>query len=76
MLEHRAAFMWPDIVGPGVNRQTMRRYVAKGVLHVYVLLPALFYVCFILCNFLMSYDSMNLDLGYHFGAQGFVDTPA
>lgn len=36
MLEHRAAFMWPDIVGPGVNRQTMRRYVAKGVLHVYI----------------------------------------
>lgn len=36
MLEHRASAMWPDIVGQGVNRQTLRRYVAKGVLHVYI----------------------------------------
>lgn len=36
MLEHRASYLWPDIVGPGINRQTTRRYVADGVLHVYI----------------------------------------
>ena len=36
MLEHRASYLWPDIVGPGVNRHTMRRYVADGALHVYI----------------------------------------
>lgn len=36
MLEHRAAYLWPDIVGQGINRHTSRRYVAKGVLHVYL----------------------------------------
>jgi len=36
VLEHRAAYMWPDIVGQGINRVTTRRYVSKGVLHVYI----------------------------------------
>lgn len=36
VLEHRASFMWPQIVGQGINRHTMRRYVAHGVLHVYL----------------------------------------
>lgn len=36
MLEHRASALWPDIVGPGINRQTLRRYVSKGVLHAYI----------------------------------------
>lgn len=36
MLEHRASSLWSDVVGPGVNRHTLRRYVAKGVLHVYI----------------------------------------
>lgn len=36
LLEHRASYLWPEIVGPGINRQTLRRYVAKGVLHVYI----------------------------------------
>ena len=35
-LEHRAASLWPEIVGQGINRQTLRRYVSKGVLHVYI----------------------------------------
>ncbi len=35
-LEERASLMWPQIVGPGVNRQTMRRYVSGGVMHVYI----------------------------------------
>lgn len=35
-LEERASRMWPDIVGPAINRQTMRRYVRDGVLHVYL----------------------------------------
>jgi predicted nucleic acid-binding Zn ribbon protein len=36
VLEHRASYLWPNIVGPGINRLTTRRYVAKGVLHVYI----------------------------------------
>ena len=35
-LEERASRLWPDIVGPGVNRQTIRRHVRDGVLHVYL----------------------------------------
>lgn len=35
-LEMRASYLWPDIVGPGVNRFTTRRYVREGVLHVYL----------------------------------------
>lgn len=36
MVQHRACYMWPEIVGPGVNRYTFRRYVENGVLHVYI----------------------------------------
>ena len=35
VLEHRAA-LWTDIMGPTITRHTIRRYVAKGVLHVYL----------------------------------------
>lgn len=34
--EQRAAAAWADIVGPGINRYTSRRYVDRGVLHVYL----------------------------------------
>lgn len=34
--EQRAAYMWGDVVGPGVNRYTTRRFVESGVLHVYL----------------------------------------
>lgn len=36
MAEQRALYMWPEIVGPGVNRYTTRRYVDHGVMHVYL----------------------------------------
>lgn len=36
MLEHRASYLWSEIVGPGINRNTSRRYVTNGVLHVYI----------------------------------------
>lgn len=36
MLAMRASYLWADIVGPGVNRFTSRRYVKDGVLHVYI----------------------------------------
>lgn len=36
MLAMRAASLWPDVVGPGVNRYTARRYVHQGVLHVHL----------------------------------------
>lgn len=32
----RLSYMWPEIVGPGINRYTTRRYVADGALHVYL----------------------------------------
>ncbi len=32
----RISFLWPEIVGPGINRHTIRRYVADGILHVYI----------------------------------------
>ncbi|MBD5252999.1 MAG: DUF721 domain-containing protein [Barnesiella sp.] len=34
--EHRLCSLWPEIVGPGINRYTVRRYVDRGVLHVYL----------------------------------------
>lgn len=34
--EHKANYLWTEIVGPGVNRYTYRRYVERGVLHVYM----------------------------------------
>lgn len=34
--EQRAAAAWIDVVGPVVNRHTLRRYVDKGVMHVYL----------------------------------------
>lgn len=32
----RASYMWTEIVGPTVNRLTTRRYIDRGVLHVYI----------------------------------------
>ena len=32
----RLCYLWPDIVGQGINRYTTRRYVADGILHVYL----------------------------------------
>lgn len=34
--QQRASFLWPEIVGPTVNRMTTRRYIEDGVLHVYI----------------------------------------
>lgn len=34
--ERRACYVWPDVVGQGVNRHTTRRYVDHGVMHVYL----------------------------------------
>ena len=34
ILEMRASALWPDIVGPGVNRYTLRRDVKNGVMYV------------------------------------------
>lgn len=34
--EQKASYLWPEIVGPTVNRMTTRRYVEHGVLHVYI----------------------------------------
>lgn len=40
-LGQKASALWPDIVGPGVNRLTTRRYFRDGVLHVYLSSPVL-----------------------------------
>ncbi len=34
--EHRASALWPQIVGDGINRYTIRRYVKDGVITVYL----------------------------------------
>ena len=34
--EHKVNYLWSEIVGPGINRYTYRRYVERGVLHVYM----------------------------------------
>lgn len=34
--EQRASAAWADVVGPGINRYTTRRYVDRGTLHVYL----------------------------------------
>lgn len=34
--EQRICYLWPEIVGPGINRHTTRRFVSNGVLHVYL----------------------------------------
>lgn len=34
--EHRASALWPQIVGDGINRYTIRRYVKDGVMTVYL----------------------------------------
>lgn len=34
--EQRASAAWIDVVGPAINRYTSRRYVDRGVLHVYM----------------------------------------
>lgn len=34
--EQRVIYLWPEIVGPGVNRYTTRRFIDRGVLHVYM----------------------------------------
>jgi len=36
MAQHKACYLWPEIVGPGINKYTFRRYVDHGVLHVYL----------------------------------------
>ena len=41
VLEQRACSLWPEVVGPGVNKYTYRRYVDHGVLHVYLSSAAL-----------------------------------
>lgn len=39
--EHKAAHLWCEIVGPGVNRYTFKRFVDNGTLHVYITSAAL-----------------------------------
>jgi predicted nucleic acid-binding Zn ribbon protein len=34
--EQQLCYLWPEIVGPAVNRYTMRRFIDRGVLHVYL----------------------------------------
>lgn len=41
VMQQRASFLWTEVVGSGVNRYTFRRYVDKGVLHVYITSAAL-----------------------------------
>lgn len=40
-LEQRACYLWPEVVGPGVNRYTARRTAENGVMHVWLTSAAL-----------------------------------
>ena len=39
--EHRASALWPQIVGDGINRYTIKRFVTNGVMTVYLSSAAL-----------------------------------
>lgn len=39
--EQQACHLWPEIVGQGINRYTSRRYIDRGVMHVYLTSAAL-----------------------------------
>lgn len=39
--EHRASALWPQIVGDGINRYTIRRFVKDGVMTVHLSSAAL-----------------------------------
>lgn len=34
--ERKISYLWPEIVGPGINRYTTRRFVESGTLHVFI----------------------------------------
>ena len=34
--EHRVCALWPEVVGQGIKRYTVKRYVDHGVLHVHL----------------------------------------
>jgi hypothetical protein len=34
--EQRLCYMWPDVVGPTINRYTTRRWVEHGTMHVVI----------------------------------------
>lgn len=37
----RLCYLWPEVVGPGINRYTTRRWLQGTTLHVYISSPAL-----------------------------------
>lgn len=39
--EHRASALWPQVVGDGINRYTIKRYVKDGVMTVHLSSAAL-----------------------------------
>ena len=39
--EHRASALWPQIVGDGINRYTIKRYVKDGIMTVHLSSAAL-----------------------------------
>ncbi len=34
--EQKICYLWPEVVGAGINRYTTRRYVQSGALHVFI----------------------------------------
>lgn len=34
--EQKACYLWPEVVGTQINRRTTRRFVDRGVMHVYI----------------------------------------
>lgn len=36
IMEQRVCYLWPEVVGPAINRHTTRRFVENGRMHVYI----------------------------------------
>lgn len=36
LMEQRVCYLWPEVVGPGINRYTTRRFVEGGRMHVFI----------------------------------------
>ncbi len=41
MAAQQACYLWPEVVGQGINRYTSRRYIEGRILHVYITSAAL-----------------------------------
>lgn len=41
VMRRKVCYLWPEVVGQGINRYTTRRWIQDSTLHVYISSPAL-----------------------------------